>query len=158
MNPEPSKEHQWLQQLVGEWTFESIAQGAPDDPPFLTSGTTSFRTLGDVWVVGNMVEQQEHGPHYNIISLGYDPAKDRFVGTFISSMMPQLWVYEGELDAAANRLVLNSDGPSMDGSGGVAHFQDIVEIPGPNTYIMRSQAEGPDGWVEFMKMTFTRTA
>ena len=46
----------------------------------------------------------------------------------------------------------------MDGSGGVTHFQDIVEIPGPNTYIMRSQAEGPDGWVEFMKMTFTRTA
>ena len=66
-------------------------------------------------------------------------------------------MYEGELDAAANRLVLNSDGPSMDGSDGVAHFQDIVEIPGPNTYIMRSQAEGPDGWDELLNITFTPT-
>ena len=33
MKTEPQKEHQWLQQLVGEWTYEAEATMEPGQPP-----------------------------------------------------------------------------------------------------------------------------
>jgi hypothetical protein len=33
MQAEPQKEHQWLQKLVGEWTYETEAIMEPDQPP-----------------------------------------------------------------------------------------------------------------------------
>ena len=33
MTAEPTKEHQWLQQLVGEWTAEMECVMGPDQPP-----------------------------------------------------------------------------------------------------------------------------
>ena len=33
-------------------------------------------------------------------TLGYDPAKKKYVGTFIASVMTHLWIYSGSLDAA----------------------------------------------------------
>jgi hypothetical protein len=33
MKTEPQKEHQWLQRLVGEWTYESECSMEPGKPP-----------------------------------------------------------------------------------------------------------------------------
>jgi hypothetical protein len=43
------------------------------------------------------------GPATTMMTLGYDPPKRRFVGTFNDSMMTHLWVYDGALDAAGNQ-------------------------------------------------------
>src|SRR5215207_10023673 len=51
MNAEPKPEHRWLQQFVGEWTFETEAVMGPDQPPMKYTGTESVRTLGDLWVL-----------------------------------------------------------------------------------------------------------
>jgi hypothetical protein len=52
MNTEPQKEHQWLQKLVGEWTYETEAMMSPDQPPERATGTESVRSIGGLWVVG----------------------------------------------------------------------------------------------------------
>lgn len=39
MPVQPQKEHQWLQKLVGEWTYESEALMGPDQPPVKSTGT-----------------------------------------------------------------------------------------------------------------------
>src|SRR6185436_14528759 len=36
--PKPQKEHEWLQQLVGEWETEGEAVAEPDKPPVKTKG------------------------------------------------------------------------------------------------------------------------
>jgi len=46
MKTEPQKEHQWLQQLVGEWTYEGEASMGPDKPPEKFQGTESVRSIG----------------------------------------------------------------------------------------------------------------
>ena len=61
-------------------------------------------------------------------TLGYDPQKQRFVGTFIGSMMTNLWVYDGSLDASERVLTLDTEGPGMTGDGKTAKYQDIIEI------------------------------
>jgi len=45
------KEHQWLGQLVGEWSYEAECVVDPNQPPVKCRGTETARSLGDVWVV-----------------------------------------------------------------------------------------------------------
>jgi hypothetical protein len=46
MKTEPQQEHQWLQQLVGEWTYEAEATMEPGQPPSKFEGSESVRSLG----------------------------------------------------------------------------------------------------------------
>ena len=158
MKTEPQKEHQWLEKLVGEWTYETEAMMGPDKPPSKFTGTESVRSLGGLWVIcEGRGEFPGGGTETMIVTLGYDPEKKRYVGTFIASMMAKLWVYDGELDAAANRLTLNAEGPSFTDPGKTAKFRDIVEIKSDDHRVMRSTVLGEDGvWHEFMTMNHRR--
>ncbi len=49
MTIEPQKEHQWLQKLVGEWTYESEAEMGPGKPAEKFKGTESVRSLDGKW-------------------------------------------------------------------------------------------------------------
>ena len=50
--PEPQKEHQWLQQLVGKWTSETECSMGPDQPAMKTNGKETVRSLGGLWTIG----------------------------------------------------------------------------------------------------------
>lgn len=52
MKAEPQKEHQWLQQLVGEWTSEAECSMGPGQPSTKSYGTERVRMVGGVWMVG----------------------------------------------------------------------------------------------------------
>ena len=85
------------------------------------------------------------------MTLGFDPQKDRYLGTFVGSMMTHLWIYDGQLDGSGRRLVPDVEGPKFDGSG-MAKYQDIVEIVGRDHWILKSQMLGDDGqWHQFME-------
>ena len=129
MNIEPQKEHQWLQKLVGEWTYESEATMEPGKPPEKCAGTERVRSLGGLWVLAEgQGEMPGGGAATTMVTLGFDPQKNRFVGTFIGSMMTYLWVYDGALDAAQKVLTLEAEGPSMTGDGQMAKYKDVIEL------------------------------
>ena len=158
MNAEPQKEHQWLQKLVGEWTFESEASMGPDAPPVHWGGTENVRSLGGLWVLGEGQGEMPGGGIGNtIITLGYDPQLKRFVGTFIGSMMTNMWIYEGELDAAEKVLTLNTEGPDFSVPGKTAKYQDIIELKSDDHRVMSSQFQSADGqWHRFMTANYRR--
>jgi hypothetical protein len=116
------------------------------------------RSVGGLWVVAEgSGEMPGGGPATTLITLGYDPQKQRFVGTFVGSMMTHLWIYEGALDPAANVLTLDAEGPSFSGDGTMAAYQDIVEIRSDDHRVLRSRVRGPDGtWNEFMTGHYRR--
>ena len=92
-----------------------------------------------------------------IMTLGYDTAKKRFVGTFIGSMMTNLWVYDGALDATGTKVVLDSEGPSFSGDGTMSKYQDTIEIKDANNRVLSSSVQGPDGkWQHFMTSHYRR--
>jgi len=156
--PEPHKEHRWLQRLVGEWTFETECQMGPDQPPTKSSGQESVRSLGGLWTIGEGCGEMPVGGEYrSIMTLGFDPQTQRFVGTFIASMMTHLWPYNGTLDAGEKVLTLDSEGPSCTGDGTMSKYQDIVEFVSDDHRTLASQFRGPDGqWVPFMKAHYRR--
>jgi hypothetical protein len=87
-----------------------------------------------------------------LTTLGYDPEKQRFTGTFIGSMMTSLWLYEGKLKG--DRLTLDTEGPNMSGGEGTSRYRDIIELVSDDERTMTSEVEGPDGtWTRFMTMT-----
>lgn len=159
MKAEPQKEHQWLQKLVGEWTYEHEAPTGPDKPPEKFTGTDSVRSLGGFWVVcEGRTEVPGGGSSTMIMSLGYDPAKKKYVGSFIGSMMAELWIYDnGELSADGKVLTLDSDGPSFTTPGKMAKYKDSIEFVDDDHRILRSRVQDDDGnWQEFMAAHYHR--
>jgi Protein of unknown function (DUF1579) len=161
MHVEPQKEHQWLQKLVGEWTTEMEAAMGPDKPVEKFTGTDSVRSIGGVWVMcEGRGPMPDGGSAVTFMTLGYDPTKKRYVGTFIGSMMTHMWVYAGIVDTAGKVLTLDTEGPSFKGDGGLVKYQDIIEVKGDDHWVLRSRALGDDGaWGPFfMNADYRRKA
>ncbi|MGH9718586.1 MAG: DUF1579 domain-containing protein [Bryobacteraceae bacterium] len=158
MNIEPQKEHQWLQKLVGEWTCEGEATMAPDKPPTKWTSTEKVRSIGGLWTLAESEgEMPGCGPCTSIMTLGYDPQKKRYVGTFIGSMMTNLWEYDGAVDASGKVLTLDTEGPSMAGEGKMAKYKDVIEFKSDDHRLMTSQMLGDDGqWRQFMMASYKR--
>jgi hypothetical protein len=93
------------------------------------------------------------------MTLGYDPQRKKFVGTFVASEMTHLWVYEGELDTTGRRLTLDTEGPGMAGDGAMSKYQDIIEFVSDDHRTLTSRVRGEDGtWKEFMSAQYRRKA
>lgn len=158
MIEEAQKEHQWLQQLVGEWTTEAEMDMGPDQPPEKCLGTETVRSLGGMWTVAEgRGEMPDGGTAIMILTLGYDPRKKRYVGTWVGSMMTHLWIYDGVLDAEGRVLTLDTEGPDFGDPGRLAKYQDIIEIVDGDHRVLRSRTLGEDGqWRQFMTAHYRR--
>ncbi len=160
MQAKPQTEHGWLQQLVGEWTGEFECVMGPDQPPSVHTGREVVRSLGGVWVLGEGEgEMPGGGLMQSVMTIGYDPLKRQFLGTFIASCMTHLWVYEnGSLDESGKVLTLNADGPSFTDPTKMAKYQDIIEFKSDDHRVLSSRFLGDDGqWHHFMTANYRRT-
>jgi len=157
MQTEATTQHRWLQQLVGDWTMEGECVMGPDQPPEKSRGEERMRTLGDLWVLGEGTgEMPGGGKGQMLMTLGYDPAKSQFVGSWVGSMMANIFFYAGQLDAAGKVLTLDTEGQSFTGTG-TSRYQDIIEIVDADHRTLSSQVLGADGkWTRFMTATYTR--
>jgi hypothetical protein len=158
MHEVPQRQHEWLQRLVGEWTSLTEATMEPGKPPQTFEGTEHVRSLGGLWILGEgQGDMPGGGRATTLITLGYDPRRQRFVGTFVGSMMTHLWVYDGELDAAGRVLALDTEGPSMAGDGRIVKYRDVVEVHSADHRTLSAYVMGDDGtWRPIMTATYRR--
>jgi hypothetical protein len=158
MNAQAVKQHQWLHRLVGEWTYEHEVCMKPGDPPHRSAGRETVRLVGDLWIVAEAEFTMAGCAGTTIMTLGYDPQRQRYVGTWVGSMMTHLWLYNGSLDPSEKVLTLDTEGPAMSGEG-TAKYQDIIEFAGDDVRLFRSRLLGDSGdWQEFLTGTYQRRA
>ena len=152
------KEHQWLQKLVGEWTYEAEADMGPGKAPERAKGVETVRSIGGLWIVAEgQGEMPGGGPATSIMTLGYDPRTRKFTGTWIGSMMTHMWPYDGELDTDGRVLTLDSEGPSMSGDGTMSKYRDVIELEGDDRRTLTASVKGEDGqWRRFMTTSYRR--
>lgn len=158
MMPKPVKEHHWLKKFAGEWTFEGEARMEPGGPADRFGGTEAVRSIGDLWILAESYNESPEGPSVtNLMLLGYDSGKQRFVGSFASSMAAFLWNYDGELDADEKALILHTEGPTMHPDGGTAEFREVIEFVDDDHRTWTSWMMDEEGqWQEVMKSDYRR--
>ncbi|HSJ14404.1 MAG TPA: DUF1579 domain-containing protein [Longimicrobiales bacterium] len=152
----PQEEHRWLERLAGDWNYEAEAI-EPGKPPQRSTGSESVRTLGGLWYIAEgQGEMPGGGAATTIMTLGYDPATGRYVGSWVGSMMTHMWVYDGVL-TADGLLELHAEGPTFDGSGNVARYKDVIEFRSDDHRLLTSHVQGSDGeWQQFMTAHYRR--
>jgi hypothetical protein len=154
---EPQAEHRWLDQLVGEWESEAECVMEPGQPPAIFKGREKVRSVGGLWVLAEGSGDTPGGGTMNsVLTLGYDPARRRYVGTFLCSMMTHLWVYEGVLEGRV--LTLDTEGPDFSTGGkSMTRFKDAIEIIDRDNRVMTSRMLGQDGqWRQIMTARYRR--
>jgi len=158
MTVQPQKEHQWLRKFAGEWGFQGEAAMGPGKPPVTWEGTVSVRSIAGVWVVQEWEGEEPDGSRgISITTLGFDPQKRRFVGTFIGTMVTHLWVYEGTLDAAERVLTLEAEGAGMMDEAKMAKYRDVYELESDDHRTLTSYVLGDDGdWQQMMRAHYRR--
>jgi hypothetical protein len=154
MHAKPQKEHEWLKQLLGEWTYETAEPVEGEK----ATGSETVRSLGDLWILAEGRSRMPDGSlATTLMSIGFDPARRRFVGSWMGSMMSHLWIYDGELDGTGKILTLNSEGPSMTGDGTTGKYQDRIELKSNDHRVLTARTLGADGtWQEFMTVHYHR--
>jgi hypothetical protein len=152
MHVEPHAEHHWLRKLIGEWTYEMEVTEPGKSPVIFTTGTETVWPVGDLWVVGQARGSTSEGDNVeSVITLGYDPQRGHYVGTWIGSPMANLWVYEGSREG--NVLTLNSEGPDLNEPGGLSNYRDIIEFVSDDHRTLTAHVQGRDGQWQVMGMT-----
>ncbi len=157
---EPGPQHRWLQRLVGSWTCEGEATMQPGEPPTTWSSSETVRSVGGLWFLAEgQGEMPGGGTAVTVMTLGYDPARSRYVGSFLGSMMTHLWVYEGELDAGGQRLTLDTEGPGMAPGSGQSKYRDVIEFKSDDHRTLTSYQQQADGeWTVVMTAHYRRQA
>jgi hypothetical protein len=155
---QPQAEHEWLQKFVGEW--ETVMQSAcgPDGQPMTCTGTLSVRNIGGFFIHGEGVQPGPDGNDFtSFMTVGYDTAQGKYVGTWFGSMMTKLWVYD--ITREGNTLIMASEGPSFTTPGATTLFHDILELVSDDHHTLTGKFQNEDGsWTEMMKVDNRRKA
>jgi hypothetical protein len=96
-------------------------------------------------------------PAVTVMTLGFDPQKGLFVGTFVGSTMTYMWSYQGQLASNGKSLILDTEGPSFPDTSKIVKYRDSVEIVAEDHRVLRSSYLGDNGnWHEFMMADYRR--
>jgi uncharacterized protein DUF1579 len=154
--PGPVKEHGLLQKFVGEWESEGEAFMAPEQPSTKLKGVESSRMIGGFWFVAQIKSTVSDLPYEQVLTIGYDPAKKKYIGTVIDSMTSHIWRLEGTLDATGNVLTCETEGPVPDPER-PSKFREVTELRGPDHKVFTSSLLGPDdSWNTVMTINIRR--
>jgi hypothetical protein len=155
--PSPVKEHEWLKQFVGEWDSEVEITMEPGKPPQKGKGSERSRMLGGFWLVAEGKGEMEGMPAMTSrLTLGYDPEKGKYVGTWVDSMNSYLWVYEGTVDATGKILTLETEGPCPM-KPGLVRFKEVIEFKSADHRVFTSSMQEDDRkWVQMVSAQYRR--
>ena len=149
--------HKVLQKLIGEWTCEGELNMGPGVPPEHCTGNAVVRAVGDNWVVMEITNKMQGVEMTGILTVGYDSKKQQHVGTWIDSVNPTMYMYEGSLNDSGNILALHTEGPSPADATKKAKMRDQFEIVDADHLLMTSAMETAAGeWFVFSTAKFSR--
>lgn len=159
--PEVTKEHKVLKKDVGVWEAEmKIWMEGPDKEPLVTKGVERARAVGDYWVVSTFEGDMGGQPFVGHGQMGYDPAKKKFIGTWIDSMSTSLAQMDGTYDESTQELtmVMTMLDPATNKDTKAKTVSKYVD---DNTRQFTMYMETPgvgDGWMKSMEVTYKRQA
>jgi hypothetical protein len=97
-------------------------------------------------------------PYAGILTVGYDPEKKSYVGTWVDSMQGYMWKYTGTVDDAGKTLTLETKGPCpKKPPGTLANFKEVLELKDKDHKVFTSSMQEDDGsWTKMVTMNYRR--
>jgi hypothetical protein len=154
--PTPGPEHEVLKTEVGTWdaTVEMIP--APGAPPMKSTGV-EVNTLGcgGLCLITHFKADMMGTAFEGNGIATWDPAKKKYVGTWMDSMSTSLALSESTYDPAAKRFTGSMEGP--DATGKVTRSRSVVEWRDEKTRVFTMHSTGADGKeAEVLRITYTK--
>lgn len=154
---ETPKKASLLQQMVGEWEYDSEAMFEPGQPAMKAKGTETVRAVNDQWILAENRGTLFGAPFTAIMTLGYDTEKKTHVSTWIDSMHGHMTYSEGSLNEAGDTLTLQGEGPDPSAPGKRCKLKDVLALKDKDHQVFTSFLQGADGqWVPFLTVNFRR--
>lgn len=153
--PGPGPQHKKLAAQVGTWKAELEYMGETGEMEKSTGVSVRKQPLGGFWLIdnfqANMMGMQFRGQG----TTGYDPAKKKYVGTWVDSMTPSLMIIEGNYDKTGKILTMEGMGQGFDGKPALTRL--VWTDKDKNTQKFEMFTKLPDGkFMKTMTITYTR--
>ena len=143
--PAATKEHEWLHQLAGRWEADVEVSAEPGKPPLKLKSTEDTRRIGGFWILSASEALPPGMPFARALTLGYDPLKKKYVGTWVDSNSTHIGTYEGSLDAAGTTLTLEGEMPSPFDPSSSVRVREVIELKSPDQKVVTTSLQGEDG-------------
>jgi hypothetical protein len=155
--PKPGAEHQRLAQRAGTWDAV-IEMAGPDGKPQISKGVSEMKMgCGGLWLIDSFSATMMGGPFEGHGATGYDPAKGKYVGTWVDSWSASVMTTEGTYDAAKKQLTMIGTMTGPDGQPVTNRM--ITTDKDANTQVFELFGPGPDGKeMKYLTITYTRRA
>ena len=156
---QPGVEHRWLDQLAGTWQANTQVRVLPDSEPAPSQGT-----LRAQWVLGQRFLQLEYQAAQKgqtlegFGHLGFDKARDRFVGYWIDSLGTQMAdVSTGQLSKDRASLTLRRK--AIDPMTGLEReVKEVLSLQSPQEFHWQTWGYAPDGtFFQMARSVYRRT-
>ena len=139
--PSPAPSTRCSRRTSATWDATVEMFMAPGAPPALSKGTETVTMMGGFWQLSEFKSEMMGQPFEGRGTMGYDPAKKKYVGTWVDTMTPGYYTVEGTYDAATKTLTGVMEGP--DPSGQVAKTKETTVWKDADTRVFTMYA--PDG-------------
>lgn len=151
-------EHDWLKNLVGEWTVKSECVMGLDGPCVQSFGKESMQMFGDLWVLGEGEMTADGGETTQTKNgLGFDVSANGYRHFSIVTASSHLWKSVGVLNETGRKMTLDCEGLDKAVDGKTAPCRDVIELVDADHRNLISFAKDESGeWVQFMRSEFTR--
>ncbi|MFO0984581.1 MAG: DUF1579 domain-containing protein [Planctomycetota bacterium] len=149
---QPTKFHGYLKAQVGTWDA-TVKMMMPGAPPSEDHAVATNTMIGDLWLVEDFKGSFGGMPFSGRGITGYDSHKNKYVGTWVDSMVDYLIVVEGTADATGKVRTITYEAPSQTGPGMEKH-RDVTELKDNDTILLSMYTTGADG-KEAMTMQIT---
>ena len=140
-SPKPGPEHQKLKELEGTWD-STMKFGDAE-----SKGTMIYKMdLGGLWLTSDF-RGEFGGEKFAGKGLDcYDPAKKKYIGVWVDSMITSPLITEGTYDKEGKVLTMTGEGPGPDGKP--MKMKMVTEHQGKDAMLFTMFGPGPDGTEE----------
>ncbi|HWM92549.1 MAG TPA: DUF1579 domain-containing protein [Thermoanaerobaculia bacterium] len=153
----PTKEHEWLHQLAGQWEADLEVFAGPGNPPLKVKATENTRRIGGFWILSESEVTPPGMPFARALTLGYDPQKKKYVGTLVDSNSTHIGKYEGSMDAAGRTLTLEGEMPSPFDPAKSVRVREVIELKSRDQKVVTTSVQGEDGnWFTLLTVNARR--
>lgn len=159
MGSRPVAEHEWLKQLVGEWTVESETVMEPGAEPVKGTGRETVTNPGGLWAHAHGTGTMPNGGKMEYwTAIGYDLTFHEYRAVWYADVSSHLWKQTGTLSPDGKTLTLDCEGPHMEKDHATAMYRDVHTVVDADTRTLKSygQDEATGEWREFMTATYRR--